>query len=351
MRFSIIVPVYNAEKYIEQSIQSVLVQTNQDYEIVLVDDGSVDSSGRICDRFAIDYPDKIKVIHKENQGQLATRVMGIENAQGEYCLFLDADDTLVEGALLELEGYIEEYHSPDIIAFPFYYDKDGRLEKSQSICEGLVFFEGEELKRIYEFFLYGTLMNSVCTKAVRKDIALKSIGEYEKYTSLRCAEDRYQSMMMIRCIQNLLYINTPYYNYRMVDGSTTRQFSYKSIERFNTAVMYGFEKRCFDEWELDIVEWEKQLEANWFSYPLYVMDLFYNQVNWKERANILKYPWSSFIPEEIRMENVKSNKYVNETKLQVWDWILNRKYNRLKIYFIKKKIYKNIRCLKRKIIK
>ena len=93
MKFSILVPVYNVEQYLEQCVESLLNQTYQgDYEIVLVDDGSTDSSGGICDKFKENNPDKIKVIHKENGGHTSARFEAIKNASGEYSLFCDSDD-------------------------------------------------------------------------------------------------------------------------------------------------------------------------------------------------------------------------------------------------------------------
>lgn len=91
MKFSIIVPVYNIEMYIKQCLNSVLSQTFTDYELILVDDGSDDDSGKICDEFAEQYK-CIVVIHQENKGQAQARNAGILAAKGEYILFLDGDD-------------------------------------------------------------------------------------------------------------------------------------------------------------------------------------------------------------------------------------------------------------------
>lgn len=91
MQFSIIIPVYNVEMYIEECLSSVLNQTFPDYEILLIDDGSTDLSGKICDRFASKYQ-CVRVIHQENKGQAQARNLGISFAKGEYLLFLDADD-------------------------------------------------------------------------------------------------------------------------------------------------------------------------------------------------------------------------------------------------------------------
>ena len=80
MKFSVLIPVYNTEKYLEECLQSILNQTYQDFEIIIVDDGSSDSSGAICDNFQKAYPEKIIVIHKENQGLISARRVGIANA-------------------------------------------------------------------------------------------------------------------------------------------------------------------------------------------------------------------------------------------------------------------------------
>lgn len=95
---SIIVPVYNIEKYISKCIESVLSQTFKDWELILVDDGSTDNSGKICDEYAL-KDNRIKVIHKENEGVTATRDKGVKEAQGEFLFFIDGDDYITDNAL------------------------------------------------------------------------------------------------------------------------------------------------------------------------------------------------------------------------------------------------------------
>lgn len=91
---SIVVPVYNAEKYLEDCLISLVDQTYENIEIILVDDGSVDDSGRICDCWA-EKDDRIIVYHKKNEGVSATRNFGIQRARGKFLMFVDADDMLV----------------------------------------------------------------------------------------------------------------------------------------------------------------------------------------------------------------------------------------------------------------
>lgn len=94
-KISIIVPVYNVEKYLEKCVRSILAQTFTDFELILVDDGSPDSSGAMCDQFA-KQDERVKVIHKENGGLSDARNAGIEIATGEYLGFIDSDDYIAD---------------------------------------------------------------------------------------------------------------------------------------------------------------------------------------------------------------------------------------------------------------
>ena len=94
MKLSVIVPVYNVEKYLAECVDSLLNQTLMDMEIILVDDGSKDSSGAICDHYAAENPGKVKCLHIDNGGQGRARNFALPMAQGEYLGFVDSDDTV-----------------------------------------------------------------------------------------------------------------------------------------------------------------------------------------------------------------------------------------------------------------
>ena len=101
MKVSIVIPVYNKAKYISDCIESLLQQDFDDFEIIVVDDGSFDDSGRICDEKAA-QDSRIRVIHTENGGVTAARRKGVEHAAGEYIMFVDGDDTLSEDCVEQL---------------------------------------------------------------------------------------------------------------------------------------------------------------------------------------------------------------------------------------------------------
>lgn len=105
-QFTIIVPVYNTEKYLKKCMASLLEQTLKNIEVILIDDGSTDNSGKICDSFLAD--ERVRVIHKENEGQGIARNAGLEQARGEYILFIDSDDSIERDTCDRLFSYMKE---------------------------------------------------------------------------------------------------------------------------------------------------------------------------------------------------------------------------------------------------
>lgn len=118
MKLSIIIPVFNVEKYLEKCIDSILEQKNDQYEIILVDDGSPDACPQICDRYCEGYS-QISVIHQKNQGLSGARNAGMKNARGEYLMFLDSDDILLPNALNDISTAISSNSSTDAFFFSY----------------------------------------------------------------------------------------------------------------------------------------------------------------------------------------------------------------------------------------
>lgn len=133
---SIIVPIYKAEKYIERCINSLLSQTFENYEIILVDDGSPDNSGTICDKYSKENT-KIRVIHKENGGVTSARRIGVENAKGEFIVFVDADDELQYDSLNQMFNVCKE-NKCDILVTARTNVRPNKERKVLNKCEGLL---------------------------------------------------------------------------------------------------------------------------------------------------------------------------------------------------------------------
>ncbi len=122
--FSVIIPIYNRKKYLADAVESVLHQSFEmrKIEVILVDDGSTDGSGEICDQYERKYPTTVRVIHQDNRGASAARNRGVAEASGKWLNFLDSDDKLAKNAFREAKKFINKYDEQmDVIAFPVYF--------------------------------------------------------------------------------------------------------------------------------------------------------------------------------------------------------------------------------------
>ena len=134
MLISIIIPVYNSEKYLKECLNSVLLQTFRDFEVILVNDGSSDSSGEICDYF-VASDSRFNVYHKENGGVSAARNFGIEKANGQWVCFVDSDDFVGKDFLLDFKN-LEDDSSIDLYVQGYTELRDGCSPKLKPIIDG-----------------------------------------------------------------------------------------------------------------------------------------------------------------------------------------------------------------------
>lgn len=222
MKFSIIIPVYNTEKYIAECIDSVLKQTYQNFEIILVDDGSTDSSGTICDQYKRKYPEVITVVHNKNQGPLLSRVQGIEHTKGEVLLFLDSDDSIRNDALGLLKERFED-EKCDMVIFnasldPCFIQSFRKYNmKDESV------FEGQSKAKLYELLVSSSDLNNMCLKAIRKRIANIDIDGKE-CLYIRHGEDLLQLLPIITRAEKIVFVNQNIYYYRQREGSLIHKF-------------------------------------------------------------------------------------------------------------------------------
>lgn len=176
---SIIVPCYNCEDTIDRCVESILNQTTKKYEIVLVNDGSVDKTGEICDKYS-KKDERIKVVHQENRGLMAAWKHGVQLATGEYIIFSDSDDWIEEDLLEKLERVIDRCRV-DIITYGITveYDKKKVFNKN-NIPEGLYEKKDIEYKILPRYFSDGKMESGViipsrCCKAVRRQLLIDNM--------------------------------------------------------------------------------------------------------------------------------------------------------------------------------
>lgn len=232
--FSVVVPVFNAELYIEECIQSVLHQTYKNYELILVDDGTLDNSGGICDKYAYNYT-QIKAYHKENGGQLHTREYAINHATGKYIVFLDSDDLLKPNALQRIFETFNHYQCDCVIYGYEGYDGEKNTPGVHHIQEMVT---GDK-RLIYRKLFFEDGGNSVCLKAVKKSI-LGSVN-YSAYYHIRFGEDLLQSMEIVRNSKTIAYIPDCIYLYRKNPNSMMREKTYEHY-----MVDYTVRKKTYD---------------------------------------------------------------------------------------------------------
>ena len=213
---SVIVPVYNTEKYLKECIESILDQTYEEIELILVDDGSTDTSGMICDKYG-EKDSRVKVIHKRHEGPIKARYMGVEAADGDYVAFVDSDDWIEGNAYAKLMCLDEKV---DIVVsgITVYYDKNNMVDEIPVISEGL--YDKSAIERcIIPHMLWSRRKNhwelgpSLCTKIFRKHLIAKYLGRAVGL-EIHYGEDVAVIYPMMLEVDSILVISESFYFHR-----------------------------------------------------------------------------------------------------------------------------------------
>ncbi len=213
---SVIIPVYNTSKYLKECIDSVLAQSFTDLEIILVNDGSTDDSGTICDEYS-KVDKRVFVIHKKNGGLADARNHGVAAARGEFIFFLDSDDFIVKDAI-EMLGKRQKSDDFDMVIFSysrFKEDSSGRefLENADYTLKAGSYNSSE----ILGMFCYHSLsLVTACFKYIRADIAKKII-----FPLGRICEDEFVAHHFIDSCSTIAVVEDKLYNYRDTPKSIT----------------------------------------------------------------------------------------------------------------------------------
>lgn len=226
-KVSVIVPVYNVEKYIGRCIESIQKQTLTDWELLLIDDGSTDNSGKICDSFA-EKDDRITVFHKPNGGVSSARNYGLEHAKGQWLAFVDSDDNLNKD-YLTLDNVPED---SDVIYRSFVVFKDENIVRDRTITKEKYINGSSKFLADYIKHRENVLWN----KLIKREI----IGDMKFDTNVKNGEDFLFFISILRNISSCYYSSIGCYNYYVRDNSASTNLRNSRIQL--DMVLYNMQK-------------------------------------------------------------------------------------------------------------
>lgn len=212
IKYSVIIPVYKAEAYLDKCVSSIFaVKGDHDFEIILVDDGSPDSSGLMCDGYAGMYPDKVRVIHQENAGPGAARNAGIAAARGEYIYFMDSDDTVVPEAMNLFDAAIRRFDADVVMFDSTWVWNGGKRERfSESNIPADTVMAPDDRKDVI------LVQPSLWSKIFRRTLFTETDI---RFPAISVSEDLAVVPRLLAAADKVVYIKEPIYEYYQREGS------------------------------------------------------------------------------------------------------------------------------------
>ena len=223
VKFSIIVPIYNCEMYIYKCIDSILNQTYNNFELILVDDGSTDKSSEICDKYKT-KDDRINVIHKENEGVTCARAVGVDISSGDFLVFIDSDDWIEKNYLQTFLNIIVKYNIDIVCCGSIYAYVDIHKNKKVSLNNRFgLYFKKDIIKEIFPKLIEGAngdyFSSSLWGKAFKKSIYIKT---QFKNKLVNMGEDHACVKPAIYNSNNIYILSECLYHYRQNPQSLTK---------------------------------------------------------------------------------------------------------------------------------
>ena len=229
---SIIIPVYNTEKYIRKCLDSIIVQTYTNWEAILVNDGSTDSSGAICDEYT-NKDTRFKVIHKENGGVSSARQTGLENTTGDYVIHCDPDDWVEPDMLKEMLLCATAQDADMVICDFFEENKEKSVYCSQKL------HNPTSAKEVQALIINDELHGSCCNKLIRKS-CIEGIGFFPQNISL--CEDELFNIRVLNKDLKVVYLPNAFYHYNFNNNSSICHSSNPAINLSRKLVIEECEK-------------------------------------------------------------------------------------------------------------
>lgn len=262
-KISVIIPVYNTEKYVERSVRSVLEQTYQNMEVICVDDGSTDHSGAILDRLA-EEDERMVVIHKANEGVAKARNLALERATGKYIGFVDSDDYINSSMYSELVSAIET-NNADIATCSYYMAYDSYVERAinyRPVPERPMDIK-DFLIYIYERDVYKGVAGYLWTRLFRSSLIKEEKGNdlLVQFNNQFCGADDLAFVADVNMrAKTIVYVDKPLYNYYQRKGSIAHDEK-KQLDTFFWIKTYEYliEKYTMEEVDKNVLDIIKRM--------------------------------------------------------------------------------------------
>lgn len=228
MKYSVIIPVYNVEKYIDRCLKSIISQYYDDLEIIVIDNGSTDSSGSICDTYASEYSN-ISVYHIENHGVGAARNFGLSKARGEFIYFVDSDDYLVGNLFADFADKLVS--DLDLVVFCYYNSFEEDLTEKSRTEKSLPFkgnYDKDGFIKIFKELFLSDMLYTVWNKIYRREFLLENNLSFEQY---ELGEDVRFNLNVYRNVNRIFLSQDSYYVYVIGrKGSAMSSYNPKRIQ-------------------------------------------------------------------------------------------------------------------------
>lgn len=314
-KISIIVPVYKVEQYLPKCIDSILAQTYPNWELLLIDDGSPDNSGKICDEYA-QKDERIRVFHKENGGVSSARNLGLDNADGDYVMFVDSDDWISNECLCKT---VNKLNSAEVLQFGFTrYEQD--VNKSNGNKDATLSVDEFLSTRVINVCVWGNLIKNTIIQ--KYNIRFDEI--------LKLGEDQLFIFQCIACSKLISRINLQLYYYR--DNPESAMHNEKVVDMINSCWKCIEFKRYYPEFAFRIDD-----------LVLYYLEKMILAGHLGVSSEILKALTPKYInlrPTPIKM--IVTCSRINVTASIRLGWVMLKCYHLiLKFYIKSKNIFKN----------
>lgn len=325
--FSIIIPIYNAENYIENCLESILRQKFEDYEIILVNDGSTDSSQKICEKY-VKKDSRIKLISKQNEGSGKARNIGIANSNGKYLYFPDSDDILAENSLQIINNEIEN-NSADIYIFSYTELKRNHKDYRNEKIKNNKYVKANEVKKEYEKYIWegpNYIQGAPWNKVFKSEIVKK----YDiKYPNIKRHQDEvFIARYMDKC--ETLYMSSKKIYYYYVNDTKNKLIKFPRNYFEIRTELYNEFLRIIIPWNPENKKIEYVLSYSYLAVVQKCLEYTYN-TNWaistKERR--------SYFKKVLEDSNVEAalNCVMNEKK-NMKNVLKDLGLNKIKIYLV-----------------